>query len=213
MTVSSFSPPAATQSHLAKALAGKDLTAQPDSKIPLHARAVESSDRPWVLDLIRYHWAGEPVIVNSTWYDPNLLAGLIAMRDGQRVGLITYAIEAGYCEVVTLNALERHRSIGTLLIEAVCTIAKQAGCTRIGQVTTNDNLGALRFYQRRGFRIVAIRPGAVDVSRGSKPSIPLLGNDGIPLRDEIQLERAIDAKGPGFLGILHGMVLPVRDLP
>ena len=55
-------------------------------------------------------------------------------------------------------------------------------------VTTNDNLDALRFYQRRGFRLDRLRPGAVDVSRDTlKPEIPRTGEHGIPLRDEVEL--------------------------
>jgi hypothetical protein len=55
-------------------------------------------------------------------------------------------------------------------------------------ITTNDNFPALRFYQKRGFRIVAVHPGAVERSRVMKPSIPLWGIDSIPIRDEIELE-------------------------
>ncbi|WP_215909533.1 hypothetical protein [Streptacidiphilus fuscans] len=55
-------------------------------------------------------------------------------------------------------------------------------------VTTNDNLDALRFYQRRGLRIVGVAPGAVDAARRFKPSIPVTGEYGIPLRDELTLE-------------------------
>ena len=47
---------------------------------------------------------------------------------------------------------------------------------------------ALGFYQKRGFRLVAVHPGAVNESRKLKPEIPLIGNDGIPIRDEIELE-------------------------
>ena len=73
-------------------------------------------------------------------------------------------------------------------------LASEAGCRRLWVVTTNDNLGALRFYQRRGFRLAALRPGAVDASRALlKPEIPSLGNDGIPLRDEIELELSLEA--------------------
>jgi hypothetical protein len=41
-------------------------------------------------------------------------------------------------------------------------IARRAGCTRLSLITTNDNLDALRFCQRRGFRVAALHPGAVD---------------------------------------------------
>ena len=56
-------------------------------------------------------------------------------------------------------------------------------------LTTNDNLDALRLYQRHGFRLVQVHPGAVDLARQAKPSIPEVGAYGIPLRDELILER------------------------
>jgi hypothetical protein len=55
--------------------------------------------------------------------------------------------------------------------------------------TTNDNVDALRFYQRRGFRLAALRTRAVDeLRRRLKPTIPAVGEHGIPIRDEIELE-------------------------
>jgi GNAT superfamily N-acetyltransferase len=74
------------------------------------------------------------------------------------------------------------------LINAVVEEARKRNCTRIFLITTNDNLNALGFYQKRGFELVAIHRGAVNESRKIKPGIPLMGNDGIPLRDEIELE-------------------------
>jgi acetolactate synthase regulatory subunit len=58
-------------------------------------------------------------------------------------------------------------------------------------VTTNDNMRALRFYQRRGFRLVALNAGALDRSRELKPEIPATGMNGIPLRDELVLAREV----------------------
>ena len=74
-----------------------------------------------------------------------------------------------------------------MLIQAIRAEAKRRGCHEIMLTTTNDNIGALRFYQRRGFRLAALRPGAVDRSRLRKPEIPRTGDFGIPLRDEIDL--------------------------
>jgi GNAT superfamily N-acetyltransferase len=74
-----------------------------------------------------------------------------------------------------------------MLIEAVRAEAKRLGCHQVTLTTTNDNIGALRFYQRRGFRLAAVRPGAVDRTRQRKPEIPRTGDFGIPLRDEIDL--------------------------
>jgi hypothetical protein len=90
------------------------------------------------------------------------------------------------------NSLVERRGIGAALIEAVKGAAVGAGCERLWLITTNDNTHALRFYQKRGFALVALRANAVAASRQLKPEIPHLGNDGIPIRDEIELEVALD---------------------
>jgi GNAT superfamily N-acetyltransferase len=114
-------------------------------------------------------------------------------RTGALVGLLTYRHEGVDCEVSTLYVTESWRGVGTALMEAVVDAARRAGCQRLWLVTTNDNVDALRFYQRRGFRLAELRPGAVDESRtGLKPSIPEVGDHGIGIHDEIVLERRLD---------------------
>jgi len=115
------------------------------------------------------------------------LPGFVAEKDGRPVGLVTYRREDGDCELAFIAAFERHRGIGTALLESL--LEAVAGCERIWLVTTNDNLDALRFYQRRGFRLAALRPGAVNDSRRRlQPQIGAVGQFGIPLRDELELE-------------------------
>jgi ribosomal protein S18 acetylase RimI-like enzyme len=87
--------------------------------------------------------------------------------------------------------MERRAGVGTLLLEAAVGEARRHGCREIRLTTTNDNLDALRFYQRRGMRLAALRPGAIDRSRLDKPDIPRIGDYGIPLRDEIELSRRV----------------------
>ena len=111
---------------------------------------------------------------------------------GHLLGMLTYVPGPDWrqCEVLTLHADEQWRGAGTALIEAAGQLARRQGCTRLWVITTNDNVDALRFYQRRGFQLAAVHRGAVDDSRSSlKPEIPLTGAYGIPLRDEIELER------------------------
>jgi N-acetylglutamate synthase-like GNAT family acetyltransferase len=92
---------------------------------------------------------------------------------------------------VTINALNRHAGIGTMLIEAIRAEAKRRHCSEVVLTTTNDNVDALRFYQRRGFRVATYRRGAVDRSRQVKPEIPRSGQYGIPLHDEIDLSSPV----------------------
>ena len=112
--------------------------------------------------------------------------------DGQLLGMLTYVPGHDWrqCEILTLHADEQWRGAGTALIEAVGQLARQQGCARLWVITTNDNVDALRFYQRRGFCLVNVHRGAVDRSRARlKPEIPPVGAYGIPLRDEIELEK------------------------
>ena len=136
-------------------------------------------------------WGSELQVVHQSVYRPAELPGLIAERAGRVVGLLTYQVSDEMLEVVTLNAIERRTGVGTVLMEAVVADARRLRCQEIRLTTTNDNLDAIRFYQRRGLRLVALRPGAVDRARLEKPEIPRVGDYGIPLRDEIDLARRV----------------------
>jgi GNAT superfamily N-acetyltransferase len=150
-------------------------------------RPVQETDRPTVEWLTTQLWGAAEVVVHDSVVYPAVLPGFIAERAGRIAGLVTFDVRQSVLEIVTINALDQFAGIGTMLIEAVRAEAKRLGCRRITLTTTNDNVAALRFYQRRGFRLAALRPGAVDRSRLQKPEIPRTGDFGIPLRDEIDL--------------------------
>ena len=114
--------------------------------------------------------------------------GFVALVDGQPQGIVTYRIEGRQCEVLILHSVVEGLGVGATLIDHVKAQAKNAGCDRLWLITTNDNVHAFRWYQRRGFTIAAVHTNALEESRKIKPEIPLLGNEGIPLRDEIELE-------------------------
>jgi GNAT superfamily N-acetyltransferase len=117
---------------------------------------------------------------------------LIAERDGEVTGVLTYVLDGKACEVLTLHATVPWQGIGTALLDAVERIAKAAGCQRLWLITTNDNTDGMRFYQRRGFRMAALYAGAVTQSRRRlKPEIPDLGDYSIPIRDEVEFERLL----------------------
>ena len=97
--------------------------------------------------------------------------------------------------IAALDGLAQGQGIGTALLETVKQVALEAGCRRLWLIVTNDNLPALRFYQKRGFHLAAVYPNALEASRRLKPEIPLFGLDGIPLRDEIELELTLQ-RGP-----------------
>lgn len=106
-------------------------------------------------------------------------------------GMVTYQIGEGLCEIVSLDSFIPQQGIGRSLVNAVIEIARQAGCKKILLVTTNDNLDAMAFYQKLGFQMVWVEPDAVTRSREIKPSIPMVAENGLPIRDEITFELKI----------------------
>ena len=153
----------------------------------IRIRPIDEGDRPMLAWLVAELWGSEIVAVHGSSLRPAELGGFIAERSGRVAGLLTYQLVGDMLEIVTLNAIDRRAGIGTMLIEAAVGQARRLGCHEIRLTTTNDNIDAIRFYQRRGFRMAELRPGAVDQSRQRKPQIPRVGDYGIPLRDEIDL--------------------------
>jgi GNAT superfamily N-acetyltransferase len=117
---------------------------------------------------------------------------LVAEEDGTIVGALTYASRGSDCEVLTLHAEPRRHGTGSALLTALERIAVERGWRRLWLITTNDNVDALRFYQRRGFRLAKLHVGAVDDARRQlKPAIPELGDHGIGIHDEIELVKPL----------------------
>ncbi len=154
-------------------------------------RAIEDSDRTTVGHILSESWGSAKIVSRGAIHDADKLPGFITFSDDRIVGLITYDIKGTRCEIVTLNSFIENLGIGTSLIEKVSEKGIEFGCKYLWLVTTNDNLSAIRFYRKHGFNITAIHEGAIEKSRQIKPEIPLYGIDGIPIRDEIEMEIAI----------------------
>ncbi len=157
-------------------------------KLQFEVRRVEAHERPLVAAFLGAHWGSVQIVSRGRSHDADTLPAFIAIWDEQLVGLVTYHIEDGVCEIVSLDSLMVRIGVGTALVEAVLHEAAQASCHRVWLITSNDNLSALGFYQRRGFRLVAVYQGAIDAAREFKPTISLIGMDNIPVHDEIELE-------------------------
>jgi protein associated with RNAse G/E/RimJ/RimL family protein N-acetyltransferase len=136
-------------------------------------------------------WGSTRVVSRGRLHDLDALPGFVAIEDGAFAGVATYEVADGACEVVSLDALREGSGAGTALLDAVVAAARAAGCRRLWLVTTNDNTAAMRFYQRRGWRLAALHRGAVDAARALKPEIPATGADDIALRDELEFELAL----------------------
>ena len=118
---------------------------------------------------------------------------LVSVLGDRAVGLITwFAGETAEVRALAVASEARGRGIGRALLAGAEAAMRAAGVRRAWLVTTNDNLVALALYQKAGWRLAAARVGAVEALRRSvKPSIPEIGEHGIPLRDELELEKEL----------------------
>ena len=147
-----------------------------------------AADLPRLRQFWKERWDDEFVVAQGTVFNPENVSGFIALDGTDWVGLVTYSFLETDCEIVSIDSLREGQGIGTELIEKVIEEAKANGCHRVHLYTTNDNLRALGFYQKRGFQLRALRVNAMEEARKLKSGIPLIGENGIPLRDEIELE-------------------------
>jgi GNAT superfamily N-acetyltransferase len=155
---------------------------------PVVVRPLADEDREWAAEQTKEQWGARMVVSKGKVYYPHQLQGFVAFQDGERVGLATYSFDGGDCELVTIHTLRESQGTGSALLGAVRSEAEKAGCKRLWLITTNDNLRALGFYQKRGLSMVAVYRNAMDEVRRLKPMVPFIGKNGIPLRDEIELE-------------------------
>lgn len=137
-------------------------------------------------------WGGEMLFVRGKKYYPENMDGFIAEEDGKIVGYLIYEDQGDQYEIIVFESLEKFKGVGTRLLDTLKALIKAKGLNKIVVMTTNDDLDALRFYQRRGFVICGIGVNAIEGSRKVKPSIPMNGDYNIPIRDEIYLEMEVE---------------------
>ena len=155
----------------------------------LHLEPIKNDDRRWFCELTRNEWGSEIIISRGKMHYAKTLEGFITFEKKNRVGVITYKIINNECEIVSLNSLKENRGVGSFLLDNIERFAHSKGCTRVWLVSTNDNTKALRFFQKKGFKIRQIYPDIMKEYRILKPELPLIGENGIEIRDEIELEK------------------------
>ena len=149
---------------------------------------IDPLNREQIDAFIVRHWFSMQMVVRGESIDLGTASGYCAMDGDEIIGLITYRTADGEMEILSLDSLRENKGIGTALLNKAIHKAVEIGCAKITLITTNDNLSALRFYQKRGFDMVRIHRNALEQSRKIKPEIPLIGENGIPLKHEIELE-------------------------
>jgi GNAT superfamily N-acetyltransferase len=117
----------------------------------------------------------------------------IAALDGQGalVGLLTAFVAKDEAEIVSLDAFAPSQGIGTALVQRAEAELAALSIDRVRVVTTSDNIHALGFYLRRGYRLLAVHLDAMDRVRAIKPSVSATGQGGLALRDMWELAKTL----------------------
>ena len=161
----------------------------------IEIRDFEQRDHEWADRLIGGFQGGDRMVARlGELLDPLEQPGIVAERDGTPVGVLTVVESDGGLEVLSLVAAQRRVGVGTRLLETALRVAVASHVPRLWLVTTNDNLPAIRFYLSRGMRVARVHAGGATQDRAAlKPGLPETGNDGIPIRDYVELELPVEA--------------------
>lgn len=154
-------------------------------------RQIDQTDRSRIDAFITKHWFTLKMVVHNEIIDLGSADGFYFCEGDEIIGLITFRSLGREMEILSLDSLRENQGIGTALLEEALLKAKETGIERVRLITTNDNLTALRFYQKRGFDMVRLYCNALEQARKIKPEIPLIGMNGIPLKHEIELEKIL----------------------
>jgi N-acetylglutamate synthase-like GNAT family acetyltransferase len=148
--------------------------------------SVKEIDKNLLTQFFITHWGSPQMIISSGIFQCDELDGFAVLNEeGDIIGLVTYVVKGDECEIISIDSLVENKGIGSSLLKKVEQSAKEQLCSHIKVITTNDNLHAMGFYQKRGYRISEVLINAVDKAREIKPEIPLVADNGIPICDEI----------------------------
>ncbi|WP_026677496.1 GNAT family N-acetyltransferase [Fictibacillus gelatini] len=155
----------------------------------IQIKEITDNQKEEIKNLMIKNWGSTKMVSRGIIHDLSQLPGYVAAERDEIQGIITYHIYQDECEIVSLDSFQENRGIGSRLLDAVIEKAKRTGCGRVWLITTNDNLHAMGFYQKRHFSMKALHLNAVNDARKLKPEIPLYSEEGIPIMHEIEFER------------------------
>lgn len=162
----------------------------------MFVRPLAAADQPWKLATLELGWGATSVARLGELVEAAPLPGFVAVDGDLRVGLLTYVEHSDGIEVATIQSLTPGRGVGRALMDAIFERAVAEDASRLWLITTNDNVRAIAFYRRWGLDLVRVIRDGVEASRRVKPSIPHIGSTGVPIRHELEFQRAVPRQPP-----------------
>jgi len=152
---------------------------------------VTEKDKATLEKLFIENWQSSFMVSGGKVKHLHALEAFVYKENDEIVGIVTFCIENNAIEIVSLDSSYENKGVGTLLLQAVIDFYKTTACSRLWLITTNDNLSALGFYQKRNFTMHQLHLNAVKEARKLKPSIPEIGYHQIPIQHELELQYAL----------------------
>ena len=154
-------------------------------------KRISNETRDLVNQFFIDNWFSTDMSIRGKIIDGTKLDGFLLQEENTSIGLVTYTFFGDICEIVSLDSKRENIGIGSALLKEIEKIAIDNNCKKMRLITTNDNMRALQFYQKRGYCLTKLYPNAMEEVRKVKPNVPELGDNDIPLRDEIELEKQL----------------------
>jgi GNAT superfamily N-acetyltransferase len=157
---------------------------------PVLVREATEADRAAARELFQRDFGRTKIVAFGEIMDIDQMPALVAVLHADPSGALAYRLFGDALHIVALatDPMWQRSGVGASLVAEAELLARRLQLTRLIVSTTNDNLPALYFYQRRGYRLTELVPENVVVHTHQQQA----GFAGIPVRDEIRLEKRLD---------------------
>jgi GNAT superfamily N-acetyltransferase len=156
---------------------------------PVLVREATDADRDVVRELFDRDFGRTRIVAFDKVVDLDQIPSLVAVMRDEPSGALGYQQLGDALHIVALatDPMWQRSGVGGHLVAEAELLARRLNLPRVVVATTNDNLPALYFYQRRGYYMTALVPSSVEAHTQRE----LAGFAGIPVRDEIRMEKRL----------------------
>jgi ribosomal protein S18 acetylase RimI-like enzyme len=152
-------------------------------------KATLNKERKKIQEFVKKFWGEQEQLTFNKKFTVAKLPAYVAKYRNTIIGFISFAEVNDAIIIVALGILPKYQNagIGKSLIKKVETEDKKLGKKKLLVSTSNDDLPALAFYQSLGFQIYEVKPNIIAQKHGSV----LKGINGLPIRDELRLQKIL----------------------
>ena len=157
---------------------------------PVLVREASAADREKALLLFKRDFGPAQLVAYGEAISLDDASALVAETEQEIAGALAWRHFDGAFHVLALatDPMWQRASVGGHLLAEAELLARRQQQPRVIVTITNDNLPALYFYQRRGYRMSAILRDSVAAHAGNQEA---MGFAGIPILDEVQLVKML----------------------